>query len=70
MEDHRRPFMDLEHGNLPDPVAEAVRFVLREQAKLEGRLRILESASGIASPEDELPEKKMIETPFNQGGGI
>ena len=69
-EDHRKPLMDLEHGNLPDPVAEAVRFVLREQDKLEERLRILESASGIASPKDELLEKIMIEAVFSQGGGI
>ena len=68
-EDHRKPLMDLEHGNLPDPVAEAVRLVLREQDKLDERLRILESASGMASPRDELPEKIMIETLFNQGGG-
>ncbi|GAG37887.1 unnamed protein product, partial [marine sediment metagenome] len=58
------------HGNLPDPVAEAVRFFLREQDKLEERLRILESASGIASPKDELQERIMIETVFSQGGGI
>ncbi len=69
-EDHRKPLMDLEHGNLPDPVAEAVRLVLREQEKLEERLRILESASGIASPRDESPEQIMIETLFSQGGGI
>lgn len=69
-EDHQKPLMDLEHGNLPDPVAEAVRFVLREQDKLEERLRILESASGIASPKDELLEKIMIEAVFSQGGGI
>lgn len=69
-EDHRKPLMDLEHGNLPDPVAEAVRFVLREQGKLEERLRILESASGIASPEDELPEKIMVGAVFSKGGGI
>ena len=41
--DQRQPLVDLEHGNLPDPVAEAVRFILREQDKLEERLRILES---------------------------
>ncbi len=69
-EDHRKPLMDLEHGNLPDPVAEAVSLVLREQDKLEERLRILESASGITSPKDELPEKMMIEAVFSQGGGI
>jgi serine O-acetyltransferase len=60
----------LEHGNLPDPVAEAVRFVLTEQVKIEERLTILENASGIASPEEELPEKTTVEAVFSQGGGI
>ena len=69
-EDHQKPLMDLEHGNLPDPVAETVRFVLREQVKIEERLKILETATGIASPKDELPEKIMGEAIFSQGGGI
>ncbi len=68
--DHRKPLTDLEHGNLPDPVAEAVRFVLREQVKIEERLKILESTSGIASPRDELGERVTVEALFSQGGGI
>jgi serine O-acetyltransferase len=47
--DHRKPLMDLEHGNLPDPVAEAIRFVLKEQDKLEERLKNLESARRIST---------------------
>ena len=71
VEDLRRPLVDLEHGDLPDPVAEAIGLVLREQDKLEERLRRLEGASGISSPEDELKEtRKKIETEFSQGGGI
>jgi len=70
-ENHRNPLIDLEHGNLPDLVAEAVRFVLREQDKLEERLRRLESTGGIASPEDELTEeRKKIEAGLSQGVGI
>ncbi|HEY82783.1 MAG TPA: serine O-acetyltransferase [Dehalococcoidia bacterium] len=62
VEDRRRPVVDLEHGKLPDPVAEAIRLVLREQDKLEERLERLEKASGVAIPEDELePERKKIE---------
>jgi serine O-acetyltransferase len=68
--DRRAPLVDLEHGDLPDPVAEAIRFVLREQDKLEERLRILEDASGIVPPRDEAEEKIMIEAIFSQGGGI
>jgi len=70
MEDYLRRLMDLKHGNLPDLVAEAVRFVLREQDKLEERLTVLERASGMASTKDELLEKIMIEAAFSQGGGI
>jgi serine O-acetyltransferase len=68
--DRREALADLEHGNLPDPVAEAVRFILREQDKLEERLRILETAGGIPTPTDELLEKVMVEAVFSQGGGI
>ena len=52
---------DLEHGKLPDPVAEAIRRVLKKQDKLEERLKILEKASGIAaaaSGESGRPEEK------------
>ena len=71
MENHRKSLMDLEHGHLPDPVAEVIRLVLREQDKLVERLRRLESSSGIVSPEDELrEERRKIETAFSQGGGI
>ena len=62
--------MDLEHGNLPDPVAEAIRFVLKEQDKLEERLKNLESVTGITSPNDELQEKILLEAVFSQGEGI
>ncbi len=54
MEDYRRPLTDLEHGNLPDLMAEAVGFALREQVKIEERLKTLENATGITSPRDEL----------------
>lgn len=58
VKDYRRPFMELEHGKLPDPVAEAIRLVLKEQDKLEERLRKLESSSGIVPHRDELKDKR------------
>ncbi len=71
VEDGRSPLSDLEHGQLPDPVAEAIRLVLREQDKLEERLRRVESSSGISTPEDELEEERLkVEQGFSQGGGI
>jgi serine O-acetyltransferase len=68
--DHRKPLMDLEHGNLPDPVAEAIRFVLKEQDKLGERLKNLESVTEITAANDELQEKILPEAVFSQGGGI
>ena len=53
MEDDPRPFTDLEHGNLPDLVVKAVRFVLTEQDKRQERLTELESVGGIASTRDQ-----------------
>jgi serine O-acetyltransferase len=69
IDEHRKPVVDLEHGRLPDPVAEAIRVVLSEQANLEKRLKELESKSGIAVPRDELKRRiKEIMEEFNQGG--
>lgn len=53
IEDRRTPLMDLEHGDLPDPVAETLRLVLAEQGRLEERVKILESTRRIACAEEE-----------------
>jgi serine O-acetyltransferase len=58
VEEKKKPLQDLEHGRLPDPVAEAIRLVLREQDKLEERLKRLESSSGIVAPKDELKKRR------------
>ena len=71
VEDGRSPLSDLEHGQLPDPVAEAIKLVLREQDKLEERLRKVESSSGILTSEDELKKERLkVEQGFSEGGGI
>lgn len=68
MEDYQRPLTDLEHGDLPDLVGEAARFVLRGQDKREEHSTALGSANGIASTRDESLEKIVIEPTFSQGG--
>jgi serine O-acetyltransferase len=52
-----KPAMDLEHGRLPDPVAEAVRLVLKDQHILAERLKRLEEAMGITVSHHEPKEK-------------
>lgn len=69
IDEHRKPAVDLEHGRLPDPVAEAIRLVLNEQDNLEKRLEELERKSGIVVPRDELRQRiKEIMEEFSQGG--
>jgi len=69
--DRHKPLMDLEHGKLPDPIAEAIRLVLKEQDKLEERMKRLESSSGVVPSKDELRKRRReIEREFNQGEGI
>jgi serine O-acetyltransferase len=71
VEEKKKPLMDLEHGRLPDPVAEAIRLVLKEQDKLEERLKRLEGLTGLVAPADELRGKrKKIERELSGGGGI
>jgi serine O-acetyltransferase len=66
-----RPAMDLQHGRLPDPVAEAIRLVLKDQQLLEERLKRLEEASGVPVPRNDLePERQEIEKEFSEGEGI
>jgi serine O-acetyltransferase len=71
VKDSREHLIDLEHGKLPDPVAEAIRLVLKEQDRLEERLNRLESISGLIAAKDELrKEREKIEQEFGQGEGI
>ncbi len=66
-----RTITELEHGRLPDPVAEAIRLVLKEYDGLEQRLEKLEEECGLTTPPDELQESRHeIEKEFQQGGGI
>ena len=58
VEDSHKPIPELDHGTLPDPIAEAIRLVLREQDKLEERLSKLEKQSGIRVSSDELEKMR------------
>lgn len=69
----------LQHGRLPDPVAEAIKWVMRDQEKLEERLAKLESLEGLTATIDRVWEEKKREIldeffpgeeRFNEGAGI
>lgn len=58
----------LEHSKLPDPIAEAFNFLLKEIEILQEKIKKLESAEGITSRQepDEAIKKKKIEEEFKQ----
>lgn len=70
VEDRHKLLSDLEHGKLPDPVAEAIRLILGEREELEKRLKRLESISGIANGGDGSRETAEMISQFSQGSGI
>jgi serine O-acetyltransferase len=51
----------LEHGKLPDPIADAIRFVIKEQEKLEERIKKLEKLEKITEHIDKRKEKRKKE---------
>ncbi len=62
----------LEHGKLPDPIADAVRLIMSSQDRLAGRLENLEKIAGVEDHETpDIDEKRrQIEETFSSGGGI
>jgi len=73
VEDRPKTLSDLDHGQLPDPVAEVIRLVLRKQEKLDERMQRLETASGLtvtASGDDLKDWQQEITREFSQGGGV
>ncbi len=65
------PTPNLEHGRLPDPLGNAIRFILEKQARLEARIRRIEESTGLVVTTQELGETiSGIEKLFGDGGGI
>jgi serine O-acetyltransferase len=70
IDEHRKAVVDLEHGKLPDPVAEVVRLVLKRQNDVEERIRKLEVLREITIRGGFMDEKSQIEAIFCKGSGI
>lgn len=64
VEEGRKPVIDLEHGRLPDPITESIRFILKEQARLEERIKQLEALSELPAQSTEAGEREEIEQAF------
>jgi serine O-acetyltransferase len=63
--------LDLEHGKLPDPVAEAIRLIMGEQDLIHDRINRLEQLMSPTSPVIvSTRAREEIEKQFNDGAGI
>ena len=65
--------VDLDHGQLPDPLAKALSIIIEEQEKLAERISVLEGMEGLKAKIDTYFEEKKKEVakifePFEKGG--
>jgi len=71
VEDRHATTIDLEHGKLPDPIAEVIKSLLNKQDNFEERLGRMEFLYGPIAPLDVLDENRLEETSgFTHGEGI
>ncbi len=67
--DGSKPLAALDHGRLPDPIADVIRYIVREQEKLDERLKRVESPADAPEGEPALRRHDFLRE-FSQGGGI
>ncbi|BDZ71213.1 hypothetical protein [Methanobacterium petrolearium] len=60
----------MDHGKLPDPVAEVITFLLKRQDELEIQIKELGITSQIMKSNGLLTRKTEMEEIFSEGAGI
>lgn len=66
----RKCAIDLDHGTLPDPVAEAIRLLLERQDEMERQIRELGLSADILKMNGLMTRKTEMEEIFAEGAGI
>lgn len=61
--------LDLDHGVLPDPVADVFKIIIKTQEEMAGRIKQLEKEHNIFSPDILVDYKKKTHV-WTDGGGI
>ncbi|MEW6009733.1 MAG: serine O-acetyltransferase [Methanobacterium sp.] len=70
VQEMRKCAIDLEHGTLPDPVAEVIDFILKRQEEMENNIQKLGISSEIMKDNKFISKKTNLEEIFSEGGGI
>lgn len=70
VQEERKCAIDLDHGKLPDPVAEAIRLILERQDEMEKQIRKLGISTDILKINGIMTRKTEMEEIFAEGAGI
>ncbi|HML04645.1 MAG TPA: serine O-acetyltransferase [Methanobacterium sp.] len=68
--EERRCAIDLDHGELPDPVAEVIKLILERQDEMENQIRALGISTSTIKMNELFEKKAEIEEIFSEGAGI
>jgi serine O-acetyltransferase len=70
VKEKRKCAIDLDHGELPDPVAEVIRLIMERQDEIERELRALGMTTDIIKMNGIMSRKSEMEEIFAEGAGI
>jgi serine O-acetyltransferase len=70
IQEDRKCAIDLDHGELPDPVAEVIDLLLKRQDEMESQIKKLGLSSELMKKNGLLSRKSEMEVIFCEGGGI
>lgn len=68
--EERKCAIDLDHGKLPDPVAEAIKLILERQDEMEKQIQELGISADILKMNGIMTRKTEMEEIFAEGAGI
>lgn len=70
VKEERKCAIDLDHGELPDPVAEVISLILKRQDEMESQIRALGISTTTINMNELFNKKSEIEEIFSEGAGI
>ena len=70
VQEKRKCAIDLDHGKLPDPVAEVITLILQRQDELESQIKELGISADIIKMNGFTTKKTEMEEIFSEGAGI
>lgn len=70
VKEKRKCAIDLDHGELPDPIAEVIKLILQRQDEMEMQLKALGLSTTTINVDELFNKKSEIEEIFSEGSGI